>query len=120
MQLLDPGVSDFAADQTRELRIARHDESARGNAVGDVEKSVRPKFKEVVQGGLLKKLGMQFGHSIDGVAADSGEISHPDVPFTAFIDQRHPGNPRRVIGILKADFVQEATVDLEDNLQMPG
>jgi hypothetical protein len=81
-------------------------------------KFLRPKFIEVVQRCLLKKLGMQFGHPIDGTAADRGKIGHPDIPITAFINQRHPGNPRSVVWILKADFIQQTSVNLINNLQM--
>ena len=36
------------------------------------------------------------------------------------LDQAHPGDPRLVAGMIGPDGVQEAPVDLVDDLQVPG
>src|SRR5260370_11427239 len=79
VQLFDPAIPDFLGRQAREPRVACYHEPARGYAISDVKKFLWPKFIEVVQRCLLQKLGMQFGHSIDFMAADSGKISHTGV-----------------------------------------
>ena len=62
---------------------------------------------------------MQLGDSVDCMAANTGQVSHSNVPLAAFVDQRHSTDPRRVIEVLEADLIQEAAVNFVNDLQMP-
>ncbi len=63
---------------------------------------------------------MQLGHTIDFMATNRGKISHPDISFTALINQRHSGDARSVVGKFKAHVIKETTIDLVNNLEVPG
>ncbi len=83
-----------------EPRIAQGDEAPRSNAVGDVAKLLRPELGEIAKHGLLEQLGVQRGDTVDRVAADDGEIRHPDGARAAFIDQGKPRDALVVAGII--------------------
>ena len=59
------------------------------------------------------------GDAVDRVAADAREMRHAHVARPAFVDEREPREPRVVAGKGGAHFVEEAAVDLEDDLEMP-
>ena len=64
---------------------------------------------------------MQLGHPIDGLAADTGQVGHTHISarrVSSINDSR--ARLGLIAGIFQADLVQEATVDLKDDLQMPG
>src|SRR4029077_17310474 len=92
IQLFDPAIANGPGDQAGESRIVRYHESARRHPVSDVEKLLGPELKKVMQGCLLQELGMQFGHTIDFMATDRSQISHPDISFAALINERHSGD----------------------------
>ena len=57
-------------------------------------------------------------HAVDRMAADAGEMGHAHVALTALVDQRQTRNPRLVSEKADAHLIQEARVDLVDDLQM--
>ena len=73
---------------------------------------------EVAKHGLLEELGVQRGDAVDGVAADAGEVRHPDrfSPASSMIDRRRTSSI--VARVPAPHVVEEAAVDLEDDLQV--
>ena len=116
VQLFDPAIANPPSHQAREPRIVRYHEATRRNAVSDVKKLLRPELKEVMQSGFLQQLGMEFGYSVDFMAANRGKISHANISFAAFINQRHPRNTRWVVAKFQAHLIQETTIDFVNNL----
>ena len=116
---MQPAVADARGDELREAGIAHGDEPARRDAVGHVAKFFRPQLGEIAQHGLLQQLGVELGDAVDRVAADAGEMRHAHVAWPAFVDEREPRESRVVAGKSGAHFVEEAAVDLEDDLEMP-
>ena len=105
--------------ELREAGIAQSDEAPRRDAVGHVAELLRPQLGEIAQHRLLQQLGVELRDAVDRVAADAREIRHAHVARPAFIDEREPREPRVVAGKSGAHFVEEAPVDLEDDLEMP-
>ena len=62
---------------------------------------------------------MELRDAVDRVAADAREMRHAHVARPAFINEREPREPRVVAGECGAHFVEEAAVNLEDDLEMP-
>ena len=108
-----------AVIELREAGIAHGDEAPRRDAVGHVAKFFRPQLGEIAQHGLLQQLGVELRDAVDRVAADAREMRHAHVAWPVFIDEREPREARVVAGKSGAHFVEEATVDLEDDLEMP-
>ena len=105
-------------EQPREPRVAQHHEAARRDAVGHVVEPLRPQLGEVVQHGLLQQRRVQRGDAVDGVAADGREVRHAHVLVAGLVDQRHPRDARVVAGIALPHLVEEAAVDLVDDLEV--
>ena len=61
---------------------------------------------------------MQRRHTIDRVAAHTRQVRHAHGAVAAFINQRQTLHSALVPGIALPYVVQEAPVDLVDNLQM--
>ena len=119
VRVLQPAVADARGDELREAGIAHGDEPARRDAVGHVAKFSRPQLGEIAQHGLLQQLGVELRDAVDRVAADAREVRHAHVAWSAFVDEREPRESRVVAGKSGAHFVEEATIDLEDDLEMP-
>ena len=75
---------------------------------------------EVLQDALLEQFGVQRGDAVDRMAADGREMCHPDALPAVLTDQRHPPQPIVVAGELRAYLVEEAAVDLVDDLEVAG
>ncbi len=67
----------------------------------------------------LEQLRVQRGDAVDGVAADAGEVRHAHVLLAGLVDQRQPADALFVAGERHAHLVEEARVDLVDDLQVP-
>lgn len=51
--------------------------------------------------------------------ADDREIRHANHLLVAFLDERHPGEARRIAGPLESDLREESGIDFVDYLEMP-
>ena len=119
LQVGDPAVADVPGDQRAQLRIAQHHPAPRRHAVGDVDELVRRHRVEVAQHRLLEQLGVQRGDAVDGVAADAA----PGAPCARtcsprLVDQRQPPSELIVAGMALPHIVEEAAVDLVDDLEV--
>ena len=116
VQLFDPAITNSACHQARQPRIVRYHEPARSNAVRDVKKFLGPELKEVMEGGFFQKLRMEFGDSIHFMAANRRKISHANISFAAFVNQRHPRQARWVVTKFRLYLIQETTIDFVNDL----
>ena len=62
---------------------------------------------------------MHCRNSVDGMAADRGQVRHPDGLGAVFADDRHPPHPSVVTGEPGANLLDKVTVDLVDDFQVP-
>ena len=63
---------------------------------------------------------MDRGHSIGAVRADNRQVRHSDLALITLFDQAHALNPPLVSREARANIVEQAPVNLVDNLQMTG
>ena len=61
---------------------------------------------------------MQRGDAVDAVAADDGEVRHAHALLAVLVDERHAANAGLVAGERLLHLVEEAPVDLVDDLQV--
>ena len=66
--------------------------SSARTSVGDVEELGRAEeLDEVLENGGLQEFTVEFGDTIDLSATDASKVSHADVLWVAFLDERHSG-----------------------------
>ena len=119
MRILEPAVAYARSNELREAGIAHGEEPPRRDAVGHVAKFSRPQLGEIAQHGLLQQLGVELGDAVNRVAAYACEMRHAHVAWPVFVDEREPRESRVVVGKSGAHFLEEATIDFEDDLEMP-
>jgi len=61
---------------------------------------------------------MDRGHAIGAVRADDGEVGHADLSLGTFLDEADALNASFVARKAGPDGVQQAPIDLEDDLQV--
>ena len=105
-------------DQGAQFRVAQCDPAPRGHTVGHVEEFFRRHSVEVAKHRLLQKLGMEGRDAIDRVAAHAGKMRHAYIFASRFINQRKPPKELIIIRIAQPKIVQEAAIDLVNDLQM--
>ena len=115
-----PTMSDFGGDQRAEARITGQQPAARSYPVRLVVELAGIKNVKLREELLFEKLGVKLGHAIHRVAADNGQMRHPHHLHPALFDQRERLLHRSVPGPLRFHLLQEAFVDLEDDLKMAG
>ncbi len=70
--------------------------------------------------GRPQQPGVDLGHAVGAVRADDRQVGHADPLFGPLGDQADAGDAAGIAGIAGADVVQEAAVDLVDDLEQPG
>ena len=86
-KIRDPSITDFAGNESAQLRIAEHDPTPRRYAIGHVEELLRNHCVEVPEHGLLEQSGVERRDAVDRVTADAGKMRHAHVLFSRFINQ---------------------------------
>jgi len=118
VEVLEPALAELGADQFRQRRIGLVEPAPRRDAVGHVDDLVRPQAVEVGEDGFLHQPGVDFGNAIDLVAADDGQVRHADALAPGLIDQRHALPQGGIAGVVVHHVLEEAVVDLVDDLQV--
>ena len=116
----EPALADGVVEQCTQTRVGQREEAAGCDAVRLVAEPLGPHLVEVLEDALLEQFGVQRGNTVDRMAADGREMRHPHALSAVLTDQRHPPHPVVVAGELRAYLVEEAAVDLVDDLQVAG
>lgn len=67
-----------------------------------------------------QKLRMNRRYAVGAMGADDRKMCHADFALWRVIDQAHAAQPRIVTRIEAANIIEKSTIDLVDDLQMPG
>ena len=62
---------------------------------------------------------MQFGDTVDLERSDDGEICHPDVFRSAFLNDRHPTEAINIAWPAFRNLRHKLVIDSVDDLQVP-
>ena len=65
-----------------------------------------------------QQLGVDGRHAVGAVRADDGQVGHADLALGALLDQAHARDAAVVAGEAGADVVEQAAVDLVDDLEV--
>ena len=117
-RFLTQRIADLRGDEVGEARVGGLQPAARRDAVGLVVELAGIKCVEVGEEMLLEQLGVERRDAVDRVAADDGEIGHADHLHAALLDERHAALLLRIAGIGGLDGLEQALVDLENELQV--
>src|SRR5215469_15194019 len=115
-----PSISNGLGDEAGQSTIADRYEATGSHAVRDVAKLPGPQLSEIVHHGLLEEFGMHAGDTVDAMAAYRREVGHAHETLTRFIDERHSSKPGAVIRERSPNFIEKASVDLVDDLEVTG
>src|SRR5690606_41311909 len=97
--------------------IAEAEPSPGSDAVGLVVELLRPQIMKLPEQSAGEQIRMQLSDAIDREATDNGKMGHPQHRLTTLLDQRQVAATASVSGPAGLDLVQEAGVDLVNDLQ---
>ena len=76
------------------------------------------KVEKVRDYSRFQQFGMEFGHAINRMASNDGQIGHADMRVRPLLENRNPPEAVHIPGITCGYFPQESRVDLLDDLEM--
>ena len=116
----DPRIANSVGDEVGQARVGLEQPATLGDAVSLVGEVVGHHFVEIAEDGLLEDFRVQGGDAVDRARADKAEIGHTHILVAAFINEAHAAETRQVAGIEVGHLLQEAGVNLVDDLHMTG
>mmetsp|Transcript_1100 Transcript_1100/g.3068 ORF Transcript_1100/g.3068 Transcript_1100/m.3068 type:complete len:926 (+) Transcript_1100:706-3483(+) len=121
LHVVDPAVADGVGDEGRQLGVAPRQPAAGCHAVGLVLELGGEDLVEVVQDLVLHDLRVDGGHAVHGVGRHHRQVRHAHHLLAgALLDDRHAGDALPVVTVLGAQRLQEAPVDVVDDLHVAG
>jgi hypothetical protein len=113
-----PARAEPPRDQAGEARVRVQKPAPRRDAVGLVVEALGPELVKISQEILHDEIAVQLGHAVDAVRADGREVRHADLPHGPFFDDRHACHALDLTRPAALHLVQEALVDLVDDLNV--
>ena len=111
--------ADGVGDEPGQAGVALLQPAARGDAVGLVVDPVREHPVQILEQRLLQELGVHRRHAVDRVRADEGEVAHAHPPLAGLVDQADVADLGVGHLVLDPRRLQQAGVDLVDDLHVP-
>ncbi len=89
------------------------------DSVCDIRELVRSKYLDkVLEDGSSDQIGMKFGHTVDLVGADDGQVGHANHLRLGLFDDRNTAQEIPVLGKLPLNSLQEIQVDFVYDLEV--
>ena len=101
-----------------ERRVREQQPAPRRHAVGLVVEALGEQLGQVPDRRRAQQLRMDRRDAVRAVRADDREVRHPDLPLGALLDEAHALDASLVAREARPDVVEEAAVDLEDDLEV--
>ena len=114
----DPAVADGLGDRAGQRRVGQQQPAPRRDAVGLVAEPLGKHLGQILDRRRAQQLGVDRGHAVGAVRADDGQVGHADVLARAFLDQAHARDAALVAGEAGPHVIEQAAVDLVDDLQV--
>ena len=102
------------------LGVAQRKPTARRDAIGHVEEFLRTKLVEVVQHGFLQQLECRAATPFTACEPTVARLAMRTYFWPCLVDERNSREAGIVVGELGANFVEEAAIDLVDDLRVRG
>ena len=94
LEVVNPTVAEARGDKASKARIGEDHPAARRDAVGFVAEFLGREVMEITEQARFEQLSMQRGDTVDGVAADDGEMGHADIAISALVDDGEAAQAR--------------------------
>mmetsp|Transcript_12733 Transcript_12733/g.53542 ORF Transcript_12733/g.53542 Transcript_12733/m.53542 type:complete len:680 (+) Transcript_12733:784-2823(+) len=113
------GGAQRLGDGVGERGVAECQPAALRDAVGLVLELVGPELVEVLEDGLLDELRVDRRHAVDGVAGHQRQRGHAHrLVALVLLDDAHAADAVPVVAEVRAHLLQEAPVDVVDDLHV--
>ena len=119
-QVRHPAVANRLGDQTSEVGVRQQEPAAWRDAVGFIVEALGKQIGEILYHGGAQQPGVDLGHAIGAVATDQRQVGHADLFDGALLDEAHAHDARLVARAAPPHVIQEAAVDLIDDLEVSG
>mmetsp|Transcript_15868 Transcript_15868/g.40296 ORF Transcript_15868/g.40296 Transcript_15868/m.40296 type:complete len:476 (+) Transcript_15868:1271-2698(+) len=120
VQARDPRVrTKRLVDEIAQRRVAECKPASRRDAVRLVLKLLRVHLVEILEDGLLNQLRVDLRNAVHRVARDERQVSHADHLLVTLLYDGHAILASLVVAKLGAQLLQEAPVDVVDDLHVP-
>src|SRR5262249_20195047 len=116
-EILDPALADRAGDAAGELRIGEQEPAARRHPISLVAEALGIEIGEILHRHPAEQLRMDGSDAVGAVRTDDGEIRHADLALTTLLDEANPLDAAVIAGEAAAPLLEQAAVDLQDDLQ---
>src|SRR3974390_1159304 len=116
----NPFFTDGFANCLRERYVAKAKPTSWGYAIGLVIKTLGKNLRQLFDRRRAKKLRMNCGNAVGAVQTENGEIRHTNLEDRPFLDQAHTCNKILVSRESFPHVIEEAPIDLVDDLEEPG
>lgn len=94
---------------------------SRRDSIGLVPEMLLPqKLDKVPKNARSEHLRVQGSDAIDMMGSDDGQMGHPHLLHSAFLDQGHANQARSVIGEALLNGLQKKQIQVKDDGGMPG
>src|SRR5215472_6551328 len=120
IEIKQPSISNGLGDEAGEPTITDRYEATGRHAVRDVAELPGPQLSKIAHHRLLEEFRMHPGDTVDAMAAYGREVGHAHETLTGFIDDRHSCKPGVIVRERSPNFIEKASVDLVDDLQVTG
>ena len=115
-----PAVADRVGDQAGQVGVGQEEPAPGRHAVGLVVEPLGEDLGEVGDDGRPQQPRVDLGHAVGAVRADDRQVGHADPLFGPLGDQADTRDAAGIVGVAGANVVQEAAVDLVDDLEETG
>jgi len=124
VEVCDPGLvpAQRLRDHAAQRRVAEGQPPALRHPVGLVLELPRPQVVKVAEDGLFDDLRVDSRHAVDRVRGHAGQVGHPHqlLARPVLLDDGHAPDAVPVVAVALAHLLQEAPVDVVDDLHVPG
>src|SRR5262249_28744771 len=119
-QVRDPAVAYGGRDGMSELRVRQQQPAARRDPVRLIIEALRKCRGEVFDGRVPQQLRVNRRHAVRTMRADDGQVGHAYFWRRAALDQAHVLKAFSSAWTLAANLIEQAFVDLADDLRVSG
>src|SRR4029434_9253895 len=113
-----PAVADGRGDRASERRIRHPQPAARRDTVGLVVETLGEHLGQVLDGRGAQQLRVNGRYAVGTVRADNGQVGHADLALRTLLDEAYAFDTAGIAGEMLPYRCKQATVDLQDNLEV--
>ena len=119
-QVRDPAVANGLGDQTSEVGVRQEEPATWRDAIGFIIEPLGKQVGEILHHRRAQQPGVDLGHAISAVAPNNRQVGHAHLLHGCFLDQARAHDARLVLREARPHVVQEAAIDLIDDLEVSG